>query len=186
MDGDIGRISVVWKQLIAVGGNMNTVTWIALLGIALGILIPIIVNLRRRSLGRVRIDLDGPTQSPDSSIMGTVHLRMARPGRSGPVRLTLRCTERLDGDGQPTSGVRAEETWQISDGLDFAPGEERKVPFELSLPGGSRVDAHTIHATRGTLPSVMRRDYDWWCIAEAETSGGVTLRAIERINLVRE
>ena len=162
---------------------MNAPTILALLAIGIAILVPTYFHWQKRKLGRVAIRFAGETCHPEKPIAGNVTVQLAAGGQTGPVRLTLRCTERLKGEGPLPSAERARKTIVLSDGIVLDKGLPSDLAFSVSLPADPRSRDHTRHATRGAMPKMLRRDYDWWCIAEVETPAGATLDTIARVPL---
>lgn len=163
---------------------MNLPTKIVLIAIAAAIIVPLFFSLRKKAMGSVRLEFDSSSIDPDGQVSGTVAFRFSTAGQTGPVRLTLRCTERLDGNGQPTSGIRAEEHFVLSEGLTIVSRERQQLAFSVELPTDPAARAQTAHATQGSMPSMLRKDFDWWCVVEIEGPGGISFSAIERIPLV--
>ena len=148
---------------------MNTPTFLALIAIGLAIVVPAFFHIRKRMKGRVEIEFDGRTCDPEKPIAGNVAIQLASGGQTGPVRVTVRCSERLDGNGQPATAIRAEKTVVLTDGVALKDGQTHALEFSVPLPDDELTRGHTAHATHGSMLSMMRRDYDWWCIAEVET-----------------
>lgn len=162
---------------------MNIATSIAIAAIAVAIVVPLVLHVRKRLMGRVWIDFSDKSLDPEQPITGTVAVRFAKAGTYGPVSVVFRCSERLDGNGQLNSGVRFEQTLLLRDSSAFIAGQKQEFGFSFRLPNDPGNIGRTKFATRGSMPSALRRDYDWWCIAEVETPNKVTFRSIERLPL---